>query len=263
MPGIRAWVNDQLRALARDYDIVVDGRDIGTVVFPDAALKVFLVADPWERARRRLSERLRASADRGGDRRGNRPPGAAGRAGRDADRPGQGRDPDRHDVAHPGGAGISASSRWSTRCGAGRWTRGVPTAGKSRPRHFSATSPLTARRCRASFSGSRHIARWGSLILCSRESVWAATVAAPFDSGPTLRLGAASDRAARYQEIVYRYARARQPPTRPTRFRRRIRQRHCRRIVPDAAGEARHPESPPAPARESPPRVVRRGRPAG
>jgi cytidylate kinase len=37
---------------------VVDGRDIGTVVFPDAALKVFLVADPWERARRRLAERL-------------------------------------------------------------------------------------------------------------------------------------------------------------------------------------------------------------
>ncbi len=58
MPGIRAWVNEQIRALARQYEIVVDGRDIGTVVFPDAALKVFLVADPWERARRRLSERF-------------------------------------------------------------------------------------------------------------------------------------------------------------------------------------------------------------
>jgi cytidylate kinase len=58
MPGIRAWVNDQIRALARRYEIVVDGRDIGTVVFPDAALKVFLVADPWERARRRLVERF-------------------------------------------------------------------------------------------------------------------------------------------------------------------------------------------------------------
>ena len=58
MPGIRTWVNDQIRGLARRYDIVVDGRDIGTVVFPDAALKVFLVADPWERARRRLSERF-------------------------------------------------------------------------------------------------------------------------------------------------------------------------------------------------------------
>ncbi len=58
MPAIRAWVNDQIRALARQYEIVVDGRDIGTVVFPHAALKVFLVADPWERARRRLSERF-------------------------------------------------------------------------------------------------------------------------------------------------------------------------------------------------------------
>ena len=37
--------------------MVVDGRDIGTVVLPNAILKVFLVADPWERARRRLVER--------------------------------------------------------------------------------------------------------------------------------------------------------------------------------------------------------------
>jgi len=36
----------------------VDGRDIGTTVFPDAPLKIFLVADPWERARRRLTQRL-------------------------------------------------------------------------------------------------------------------------------------------------------------------------------------------------------------
>ena len=47
--------------LARDFDVVVDGRDIGTVVFPEAALKVFLVADPWERARRRLLERHAAT----------------------------------------------------------------------------------------------------------------------------------------------------------------------------------------------------------
>ena len=58
MPAVRAVVNAQVRAVARDYDIVVDGRDMGTVVFPEAALKVFLVADPWERARRRLTERL-------------------------------------------------------------------------------------------------------------------------------------------------------------------------------------------------------------
>lgn len=64
MPAVRRWVNETVRGLARDHGLVVDGRDIGTVVFPDATLKVFLVADPWERARRRLTERLgRAPTD--------------------------------------------------------------------------------------------------------------------------------------------------------------------------------------------------------
>jgi cytidylate kinase len=58
MAAVRAWVNDQVRLAAREHNVVVDGRDIGTVVFPDADLKVFLVADPWERARRRLIQRL-------------------------------------------------------------------------------------------------------------------------------------------------------------------------------------------------------------
>jgi cytidylate kinase len=58
MPNVRNWVNDQVRRTAGSHDVVVDGRDIGTVVFPDADLKVFLVADPWERARRRLIQRL-------------------------------------------------------------------------------------------------------------------------------------------------------------------------------------------------------------
>ena len=58
MPAIRTWVNAQVRRAAESHDVVVDGRDIGTVVFPDAQLKVFLVADPWERARRRLLQRL-------------------------------------------------------------------------------------------------------------------------------------------------------------------------------------------------------------
>ncbi|MCU0649082.1 MAG: 3-phosphoshikimate 1-carboxyvinyltransferase [Gemmatimonadaceae bacterium] len=57
-PMAREWVNARVRLAARASDVVVDGRDIGTVVFPDAALKVFLVADPWERARRRLIQRL-------------------------------------------------------------------------------------------------------------------------------------------------------------------------------------------------------------
>jgi cytidylate kinase len=58
MPRVRAWVNERVREAARDDDIVVDGRDMGTAVFPDATLKVFLVADPWERARRRLVQQL-------------------------------------------------------------------------------------------------------------------------------------------------------------------------------------------------------------
>lgn len=61
MPGVRAWVNAQVRAAADRHDVVVDGRDMGTAVFPDAPLKVFLVADPWERARRRLVQRLQRS----------------------------------------------------------------------------------------------------------------------------------------------------------------------------------------------------------
>ncbi len=64
MPRVREWVNELVRRTARGSDVVVDGRDIGTVVFPDALLKVFLVADPWERARRRLTQRLgRAPSD--------------------------------------------------------------------------------------------------------------------------------------------------------------------------------------------------------
>jgi len=58
MPGVRDWVNEMVRSAAAGHDVVVDGRDIGTTVFPDADLKVFLVADPWERARRRLVQRL-------------------------------------------------------------------------------------------------------------------------------------------------------------------------------------------------------------
>jgi len=58
MPAVREWVNSQVRKANEDYDVVVDGRDIGTIVFPDAALKIFLVAEPGERARRRLLERL-------------------------------------------------------------------------------------------------------------------------------------------------------------------------------------------------------------
>jgi cytidylate kinase len=58
MQAVRAWVNAQVRRAAEAHDVVVDGRDMGTVVFPNADLKVFLVADSWERARRRLIQLL-------------------------------------------------------------------------------------------------------------------------------------------------------------------------------------------------------------
>jgi cytidylate kinase len=58
MARVRDWVNELIRQVARERSIVVDGRDIGTAVFPDADLKIFLIADPWERARRRLVQRL-------------------------------------------------------------------------------------------------------------------------------------------------------------------------------------------------------------
>jgi cytidylate kinase len=58
IPEVRTWVNERVREAAAEHDVVVDGRDMGTAVFPDASLKVFLIADPWERARRRLIQRL-------------------------------------------------------------------------------------------------------------------------------------------------------------------------------------------------------------
>jgi cytidylate kinase len=64
IPAVRAGVNAELRRIATTRDVVVDGRDIGSVVFPDAQLKIFLIADPWERANRRLQQRLgRAPTD--------------------------------------------------------------------------------------------------------------------------------------------------------------------------------------------------------
>ena len=51
------------QAMGRDKGIVMDGRDIGTVVFPDAELKIFMTADPSVRARRRYDE-LRAKGER-------------------------------------------------------------------------------------------------------------------------------------------------------------------------------------------------------
>ncbi len=55
-PGVRQTLIEQQRALAEHGGVVMDGRDIGTVVLPDAELKVFLIAGLEERARRRQKE---------------------------------------------------------------------------------------------------------------------------------------------------------------------------------------------------------------
>ncbi len=58
LPPVRDWVNQRLRGMAEaGHSLVVDGRDIGTVVFPAADLKVFLTASPRTRASRRLAQR--------------------------------------------------------------------------------------------------------------------------------------------------------------------------------------------------------------
>lgn len=56
VPGVRAAMVAQQQAMGRDGGVVMDGRDIGTHVFPNADLKVFLLADARERAKRRHAE---------------------------------------------------------------------------------------------------------------------------------------------------------------------------------------------------------------
>lgn len=56
LPAVRHKLVALQRALAGGPGLVMEGRDIGTVVFPDAPLKIFLKADPEERARRRLDQ---------------------------------------------------------------------------------------------------------------------------------------------------------------------------------------------------------------
>lgn len=56
LPAVRAFLLNQQRDIAAAYDVVMDGRDIGTVVLPHATLKIFLTATPEDRARRRYDE---------------------------------------------------------------------------------------------------------------------------------------------------------------------------------------------------------------
>ncbi len=57
-PGVRTAMTEQQRRIGRRGDVVMVGRDIGTVVFPDAKYKIYLDASPEERARRRYNEKI-------------------------------------------------------------------------------------------------------------------------------------------------------------------------------------------------------------
>ena len=56
LPGVRRALLERQRAFRRPPGLVADGRDMGTVVFPDAALKIYLTATPEERAERRYKQ---------------------------------------------------------------------------------------------------------------------------------------------------------------------------------------------------------------
>ncbi len=56
MPAVRAYLLEMQREMAARHSVIMDGRDIGTVVLPQADLKIFLTAMPEERARRRYDE---------------------------------------------------------------------------------------------------------------------------------------------------------------------------------------------------------------
>jgi cytidylate kinase len=56
MAPVRSFLLSMQREMAEKYNVIMDGRDIGTVVIPDAGLKIFLTADPAVRARRRYEE---------------------------------------------------------------------------------------------------------------------------------------------------------------------------------------------------------------
>jgi CMP/dCMP kinase len=62
-PPVREVMRERQRQLGQDGNVVIEGRDIGTVVAPDAEVKVYLTADRDERARRRSAERPGIGAD--------------------------------------------------------------------------------------------------------------------------------------------------------------------------------------------------------
>lgn len=63
IPFVRQWLLELQRNFARSNDCIMDGRDIGTVVLPEAKVKIFLTASPEARAERRLAELREKSSD--------------------------------------------------------------------------------------------------------------------------------------------------------------------------------------------------------
>lgn len=56
IPEVRAFLLDLQRDMAKKHDVIMDGRDIGTVILPDATVKIFMTASPEGRAKRRYKE---------------------------------------------------------------------------------------------------------------------------------------------------------------------------------------------------------------
>lgn len=63
IPAVRTFLLEQQRAFAKSSNVIMDGRDIGTVVLPDADLKIFLTASSEARARRRFLEQKAKGLD--------------------------------------------------------------------------------------------------------------------------------------------------------------------------------------------------------
>ncbi len=63
IPSVRDFLLDMQRKMAKNYDVIMDGRDIGTVVLPNAGLKLFLSATPEDRAKRRYEELVAKGVD--------------------------------------------------------------------------------------------------------------------------------------------------------------------------------------------------------
>jgi len=63
MPEVRTFLLEMQRDMAVKYDVLMDGRDIGTVVLPDAGIKIFITADPDARAKRRYLELIQKGVE--------------------------------------------------------------------------------------------------------------------------------------------------------------------------------------------------------